>query len=322
MKRFFKSCLACAAMAFSMGSYAHGLQDGTELIFTTGSLQGTYYSFGKVLSNMVSENTSTYVSTLTSKGSKENIEIMMQGQASLAFVQADVAAYAYNGKRLFKEPYKDFSTVANLYMEQVQIVTINPEIKTIQDLKGKVVSVGAAGSGVFFNALDILKVYGLDIEKDVKPTYQSFGDSVDALKNGEIDAAFIVAGAPTTAVVTLSENQKMHLVSLDKEHIDKLLKNSSYYCSYTIDKSVYNSEKNINTVAVGGVLFARNDVRATDVYNFLTGVFGHLDEIREAHEKAQELDLKFAVSYEAVPYHKGALQFYKEHGFAPKVKKP
>ncbi len=322
MKRFFKSCVACAAMALSMGSYAHGLQDGTELIFTTGSLQGTYYSFGKVIASTVSENTSTYVSTLTSKGSKENIEIMEQGQASLAFVQADVAAYAYNGKRLFKEPYKDFSTVANLYMEQVQIVTVDPKIKTIKDLKGKTVSVGSAGSGVFFNALDILKVYGLDIEKDIKPNYLSFGDSVDALKNGKIDAAFIVAGAPTTAVLTLAETKKMHLVSLDKEHIDKLLKNSSYYCSYTIDKSIYNSDKHINTVAVGGVLFARNDVRATDIYNVLTGIFGHIDEIREAHDKAQELDMKIAVSYEAVPYHKGALQFYKERGYEPKVKKP
>ncbi len=112
-------------------------------------------------------------------------------------------AYAYNGTNLFESKVEGFSTVAALYMEQVQIVTTNPAIKTVADLAGKSVSIGAPGSGVYFNAIDVLGAYGLT-EDDIKPTYQSFSDSADALKNGQIDAAFIVAGAPTTAVTDLA----------------------------------------------------------------------------------------------------------------------
>ncbi len=119
----------------------------------------------------------------------------------MALLQSDVMSYAYNGTNLFDGAKIDgFSTVAALYMEQVQIVTLDPDIKTVADLKGKTVSVGDSGSGVYFNALDCLGAYDLTID-DIKPTYQSFGDSVEAMQDGKIDAAFIVA-APTTAVTS------------------------------------------------------------------------------------------------------------------------
>ena len=107
----------------------------------------------------------------------------MEG-AQLGFVQSDVMSYAYEGTNLFADFGKVdcFSTVAALYMEQVQIVTIDPSIKTVADLKGKNVSIGDSGSGVFYNAVDILSAYGLDYEKDIKPTYQGFGDSADVYK--------------------------------------------------------------------------------------------------------------------------------------------
>ena len=104
-------------------------------------------------------------------------------------------------------------------MEQVQIVTTNPDIKTVADLKGKTVSIGAAGSGVYFNAIDVLQAYGMT-EKDITPVYQSFADSADSLKDGKIDAAFIVAGAPTTAITDLATSGSVYLVSLDDTHGD------------------------------------------------------------------------------------------------------
>ena len=145
------------------------------------------------------------------------------GDAQLGFVQSDVMAYAYNGTRLFEgAPVTNISTVASLYMEQVQIVTLDENIKSVADLKGKNVSIGAAGSGVYFNALDILGAYDLT-EDDISPVYQSFADSADSLKDGKIDAAFIVAGAPTTAITDLATGKSVYLVSLDDEHIDKPL---------------------------------------------------------------------------------------------------
>ena len=170
-----------------------------SLTFTTGGESGTYYAFGGVLGSYVSGATDLDITVVASTGSKANIEDMAAGNAQLGFSQSDVMSYAYSGSRLFDSAVKDFSVVAALYMEQVQIVTMNPDIKTAADLKGKKVSIGALGSGVYFNAIDVLEAYGLS-EADIDPVYQSFADSAEALQDGQIDAAFVVAGAPTTAI--------------------------------------------------------------------------------------------------------------------------
>jgi hypothetical protein len=289
------------------------MDGGTSLNFTTGGDQGTYYGFGGVLAGKVGETTSTTVTAITSGGSKANIEAMEAGDAQLGFVQSDVMAYAYNGERLFDEKVDGFSTVAALYMEQVQIVTLNPDIKTVADLKGKTVSIGAAGSGVYFNAIDVLGAYDLT-ENDIKPTYQSFGDSTEALQDGKIDAAFLVAGAPTTAVTSLAATKSVYLVSLDDEHIDKLIAESPYYSKNIISKDAYGTAEDVTTVAVGAVVIANDDVSEADVYNFLYGVFENLDDITAAHAKGAELSLEFATSVTAVPYHPGAVKYFSEKG--------
>ncbi|MBQ3764061.1 MAG: TAXI family TRAP transporter solute-binding subunit [Synergistaceae bacterium] len=304
--------LVLLAVFVAGAAFADGLPGGSKLIFTTGGAQGTYYGFGGVLAGKVSEKTSTTITAITSGGSKANIEAMDDGDAQLGFVQSDVGAYAYKGMRLFEEKITNFSTVANLYMEQVQIVTLDPTIKTVDDLKGKNVSVGAAGSGVYFNAVDILEAYGLDIEKDIKPTYQSFGDSVEALQDGKIDAAFIVAGAPTTAVTSLAATRKVYLVGFDDEHILMLIAKSPYYSMNEIKSNVYGTDDDVTTVAVGAVVIARDDVSEADVYNFMCGVFDNQEEITKAHAKGAELNLKFAASYTAVPYHPGAVKYFGE----------
>ena len=209
-----------------------------NLRFVTGGESGTYYAFGSVIAQHASNNAGVSVVGLVGNGSQANIQELADGTADLAFCQSDVMAYAYNGTNLFDAKVEGFSTVAALYMEQVQIVTTNPDIKTVADLAGKAVSIGAPGSGVYFNAIDVLGAYGLT-ENDIKPTYQSFGDSADALKNGQIDAAFIVAGAPTTAVTDLATTKDTYLVSLDDEHIATLLETSDYYTKTVIAKDVY-----------------------------------------------------------------------------------
>ena len=208
------------------------------LRFVTGGESGTYYAFGSVIAQHASNNAGVKVVGLSGNGSQANVQELVDGTADFAFCQSDVMAYAYNGTNLFDTKVEGFSTVAALYMEQVQIVTTNPDIKTVADLAGKSVSIGAPGSGVYFNAIDVLSAYGLT-ENDIKPTYQSFGDSADALKNGQIDAAFIVAGAPTTAVTDLATTKDTYLVSLDDEHVAKLLETSDYYTKTVIAKDVY-----------------------------------------------------------------------------------
>ena len=229
-----------AEKGFEVASVKEGAGTGAsrDLRFVTGGESGTYYAFGSVLAQHATNNAGVKVVGLVGNGSQGNVQELVDGTADLAFCQSDVMAYAYNGTNLFETKMEDFSTVAALYMEQVQIVTTNPEIKTVADLAGKSVSIGSPGSGVYFNAIDVLGAYGLT-ENDIKPTYQSFGDSADALKNGQIDAAFIVAGAPTTAVTDLATTKDTYLVSLDDEHIDKLLETSDYYSKTVIAKDVY-----------------------------------------------------------------------------------
>ncbi len=208
------------------------------LTFGTGGDTGTYYAYGGVLASYVSSSTDLIVTAVTSGGSQANIEDLAAGNVQLAFVQSDVMSYGYNGERLFESKVEGFSTVAALYMEQVQIVTTNPDIKSVSDLKGKTVSIGAAGSGVYFNALDVLESYGMG-ENDISAVYQSFGDSADSLKDGKIDAAFIVAGAPTPAIIDLATAGPVYLVSLDDEHTSTLLESSPYYSAYTVPAGTY-----------------------------------------------------------------------------------
>ena len=192
---------------FKVDAVKEGAGNGTAsaLSFGTGGESGTYYAFCGVLAS---------------------------------FVQSDVMNYAYNGQRLFDSPVTGFSVVAQLYQEQVQIVTTNPDIKTVADLAGKKVSIGAAGSGVYFNAIDVLSAYDLK-ESDISAVYQSFGDSAESLKDGKIDAAFIVAGAPTTAITDLATAGSVYLVSLDDSHVQSLLSASPYYTAATIKAGTY-----------------------------------------------------------------------------------
>ena len=144
-----------------------GTGASAALTFGTGGDTGTYYGFGSVLANYVTNANSFSVTAVTSGGSKSNIEDMAANDVQLGFVQSDVMSYAYNGERLFDEAITGFSVVAALYMEQVQIVTTNASISSVSDLAGKTVSIGAVGSGVYFNAIDVLDAYGLS-ESDIK----------------------------------------------------------------------------------------------------------------------------------------------------------
>ena len=321
MKKILALALAlCMVLALGVTALADDAvapkDGGSALTFTTGGEAGTYYGFGSVLAQKVSEVTSTSVTAITSGGSAANIDALDVGDAQLGFSQSDVLAYAYEGTRTFEElgAIQSFSIVAPLYMEQVQVVTLNPEIKTVADLAGKAVSIGAAGSGVYFNAIDLLGAYGLT-EEDIKPTYQSFADSVESLQDGQIDAAFVVAGAPTTAVTSLAATNQVYLVSLDDEHIDALLESSPYYAKAVIPAETYGMPEDAVTVAIGAVVLAANDVADVDVYNFLCGVFENLDALAEVHAKANELSLEFATSLVGVPYHPGAVQYFADKGF-------
>ena len=238
IKKLFALALT-AALTISLAACSGGAS-ATKMTMGTGGSAGTYYGYGGVLGQYIKNKAGIDVTGVATDGSKANIQGIAAGDYQLGTVQSDTMSYAWEGTRAFESTGKvdSFRVVAGLYAESVQLVTMDPNIKTPADLKGKAVSIGAPGSGVYFNAIDVLGAYGLT-EDDIKPTYQSFGDSADALKNGQIDAAFIVAGAPTTAVTDLATTKDTYLVSLDSEHIAKLLETSDYYTETVIAKDVY-----------------------------------------------------------------------------------
>lgn len=319
MKKFVSIALALCLVFALCACGGEGGEKPESLVFTTGGDTGTYYAYGSVLSQYVSSNGSVNVTAVAGNGSQANVEDLKSGAVQLGFCQSDVMSYAYNGTNLFAEAgaYKDFSVVAALYMEQVQIVTMNKDIKTVADLKGKTVSIGAPGSGVYFNAVDVLSAYDLTLD-DIKPVYQSFGDSAESLKDGKIDAAFMVSGAPTNAITDLSTSGQVYLVGIDDEHVDTLIAQSPYYTKYTVAAETYNMPEDVQTVAVGAVVLARNDVSEDAIYKFVSTIFENSADIQ--HGKAEELDLEFASSITDVPYHPGAAKYFADKGFETSTK--
>ena len=297
-----------------------GMTGGGELLFATGSDQGTYYSFGNILAETVGEATETSVKPVTSGGSRDNIKALEDRMVDIAFCQSDIMAYAYGGTRLYQEPAGDLSAVAYLYIEPLQIVAADPSVRTVEDLRGRNVSVGTSGSGGYYNALDVLESYGMT-EADIHPFYQTFGDSFEAMKEGRIDAAFIVAGAPTAAVKKLSGSRPVNLIGLDEAHADSLHGLCPYYRKMIIPKETYpGMTQDTTTIAVSAVVLARDDVPEADVYNFLYGIFENEERIAALHEKGGELDLRFAASASVVPYHPGAAKYFEEKGIPVRTK--
>ena len=206
-----------------------------------------------------------------------------------------------------------FSAVCSCYPEYVQILA-KKDITSIEQLAGKKVSVGDAGSGTEFNARQILGAYNLSFD-DIKVSNQSFADSADSLKNGTIDAAFVVAGYPTTAVTELATNFDFNLLAIDDDHAAKLQSDYAFYYYGVIPADTYAPVKeDIPAVAVMATIVASNNVSADVIYAFVKGLFDYKDDITAGHVKGNELDLNTAVSGVSIPWHDGAAKYYTEMG--------
>lgn len=289
---------------------------GTQMTMGTGGPSGTYYAYGGVLGQYMINKAGVNVNVVSTDGSKANIQGINIGDYQLGTVQSDVMAYAWEGSRSFAEEGKiqSFRVIAGLYAEAVQLVTMDPEIKSVADLKGRTVSIGAPNSGVYFNAIDVLNAAGLT-EQDIKAQYQSFGDSADALKDGKIDAAFIVAGAPTPAITELCTSNDAYLVPIDGEVADKLMADCPFYTVYEIPAETYKGQTEaVKTVTVKATLIVSADASEDDVYKLTAAIFDNIDAITAEHGKGAELSLENATSGMTAPFHAGAAKYFKEKG--------
>ncbi len=289
---------------------------GKTMTMGTGGTQGTYYAYGGILGNQIKTSAGITVNVVSTDGSKANILGINEGNYQLATVQSDVMAYAWAGSRSFEKEGKieSFRVIGGLYAEAVQLVTMDANIKSVQDLKGKKVSIGAAGSGVYFNAIDVLEAAGLT-EADIIPQFQSFGDSADALKDGKIDAVFIVAGAPTPAIQELATSTNAYLVPIDGAVSQKLMETSPYYTEYKIPANTYKGQtEDVTTVTVKATLIVSASASEDDVYKITKAIFDNISDITTAHAKGAELSLENATQGMTAPFHKGAAKYFAEKG--------
>ncbi len=281
----------------------------------TGGSTGTYYGFCNVISSLLKEKTGAQLMINSSGASKANILDIDDGIVDMAIVQNDVMDYAYNGTSLFADvgAIKSFSTLGAAYAEVCQIVAkADSGIKTVADLKGKKVSVGDSGSGVEFNAQQILGAYDITFE-DIDKQNLSFQASADALKDGKIDAFFCTAGAPTVAITDLSTTTGIVLVEIDADHLAKLQSEYGFYAAYTVPAGTYNGiDADVTTVAVKATFIVSNELDEETVYQLTKAIYENKDEY--SHEKAAEMSLEYAVSSISVPFHPGAERYYKEVG--------
>ena len=289
---------------------------GTSMTMGTGGTAGTYYGYGGILGSQIKASAGIGVNVVSTDGSKANILGIDAGNYQLGTVQSDVMAYAWEGSRSFTTEGKieSFRVIGGLYAEAVQLVTMDPSIKTVADLAGKKVSIGAAGSGVYFNAMDVLAAAGLT-EEDIQPQYQSFGDSADALKDGKIDAAFIVAGPPTPAITELFTSNEAYLVPIDGAVADTLLETCPYYTVHAIPANTYPGQTvEVKTVTVKATLIVSASASEEDVYAITKAIFDNMEAITKAHAKGAELSIENATSGMTAPFHKGAAKYFAEKG--------
>ena len=313
MKKLLSITLALV-MALSLAACGSGT--ATKLTMGTGGTSGTYYGYGGVLGQYIKNKAGIDVTVVSTDGSKANIQGIAAGDYQLGTVQSDVMAYAWEGTRSFESDGKvdAFRVVAGLYAESVQLVTMDPEIKSVADLKGKSVSIGAPGSGVYFNAIDVLTAAGLT-ESDIKAQYQSFADSADALKDGKIDAAFIVAGAPTPAITELCTTNSAYLVPIDGAVADALMAACPFYTTYKIPAGTYAGQtEDVTTVTVKATLIVSASASEEDVYKLTAAIFDNIDAITAENAKGAELSIENATSGMTAPFHAGAAKYFAEKG--------
>jgi len=308
-----KSIFAVLLLAVAM--ICTSCSGGSTLKFATGGVSGTYYPYGGAVASAISSQYEDIKFNVQATGaSAANIRLVASGEADIAIVQNDVMSYAYTGTETFDgDKVDNFATMATVYAEVCQIIADPASgITSVADLKGKIVSVGDAGSGVEANAKQILAAYGISFD-DIKVQNLGFGDSANAMKDKKIDAFFVTAGTPTTAVMELASTNKISIVPIDSAKADELMGKYSFYTKYKIPAGTYAGvDQDVETLAVKATLIVKKDLPEDTVYRMTKALFENKANL--AHAKSSELNANSAVEGVSVPFHAGAEKYFKEVG--------
>jgi TRAP transporter TAXI family solute receptor len=283
----------------------------------TGGQSGVYYPLGVALGQIYGKALpDTKTSVQATKASVENLNLLQAGRGELAFTLGDSLSDAWKGDEEagFKTPLNKLRTVAGIYPNYIQIVaSADSGIKTLADLKGKRISVGAPRSGTELNARAILKAAGLTYKDFAKVEFLPFGESVELIKNRQLDVTLQSAGLGVASIRDLATTMKIVVVSIPPELVAKI--GDPAYQPATIPANTYTGQDTaVPSVAIKNFLVTHEGVPADLVYSMTKAAFTNLDQLAAAHSAAKAINLADAVKAPPVPLHPGAERYFREAG--------
>lgn len=282
----------------------------------TGGTAGVYYPLGGAIADILNKNIAGVNATAETTGaSTANVNLLNDGSVQLAFIQNDISYYAHNGSEMFQDQkVEGLKCLATLYPETIQIVTLERTgIKSIADMKGKRVAVGASGSGTEANARQILAACGITYD-DIGVRYLSFAEAATSLKDGNIEAAFVTAGFPTAAIMDIASQHKVVLLPIEDQVAEALIKEYPFYTKVTIPANTYsNYDVEIDTVAVKAMLVVTDSLTEQEVYDMTKAIFSNLDKIKDTHPVGEYITKEAAQDGISIPMHPGAEKYFKEN---------
>ena len=275
-----------------------------------------YYPIGGAIATAVSKSPNINATAETGNASAANARLIAEGEIEIAFVQADVTAWAYNGEEMFTGgALTNIRTIAALYPETLQIVVARESgITAIPEIVGKRVGVGAPGSGVEADVRAIFNTLGIRYnEMDVQ--FLDFAGISDRFKDNQIDAGFVVAGLPTAALMDLTTTRDVNLLSFDDETMGKLVEANPFFVPNVVPAGTYRGiDVDVVTPSVMALLITFDEMPEEVIYNFTKGMFENLDDIQVSYAIARNITLENATNGLTAPLHPGAARYYKEAG--------
>jgi uncharacterized protein len=305
---------ACGGGSGGGSSEGEGNKEVDFIGIATGGTGGTYYPLGGTFAKIIEDETGIKSSASTSGASAENMAAIKDSKTEIAFTQTDIASYASEGTEMFSDnKVENARGIATLYPETIQIVTTKDSgIKSVEDLKGKVVSVGEAGSGTLLNAKQILEVHGIALE-DLEARNLSFDDSTTGIQDGTIDAAFITSGTPTGAVEGLAATEDITIVPVESGKISELIEKYPYYSEDEIPSGTYSKvDEAVTTVAVRAMLVTNADISEDVIYDVTKAIFENTDAI--THAKGELIKAEDGLKGMGIELHPGAKKYFDEKG--------
>lgn len=282
----------------------------------TAGTGGAYYPIGIAIANILTNDLGIQSTAEVTGGAAENNMLVNNGTMQLAITQGPMAYAALNGKEPYSEENKNLSALFNGLSKGVfqMVVMGGSDIESLSDLKGKSIAMGPAGGGAINVVKDIFSVYGFELE-DVKPTFLSYSEGVDALKDGNVDAAIIQSAAPAAAITQLAATTKdFKIISIENDKMEEILNMYPYYSNINIPSSMYGNDSDADTIYLSNIVVVSKELDEDQVYEMTKVIFENMDKIKEAHPSAKGFSLESAVDRVPIPLHPGAEKYYKERG--------